>query len=215
MELPFSQSEFLEVFAAYNTAIWPLQIAATVLGLLAIALVFAASSWSDRVISTVLALLWGMTGVGYQWLYFREINPAASPFGALFVLAASVFLIEGTLRDRIRFRPRAGITGWLAALLIGYAIAVYPATGLLITHPYPQTPLFGVAPCPTTIFTLGMLLLARHPRPFLLAALPIVWSLIGTSAALLLDVPQDVVLIAAAATWLFYHPKSSAGDFRA
>ncbi len=208
MELPFSQTQFLEVFAAYNAAIWPLQIATLLLGVLAIVLVFSACRWSDRIISAVLALLWALMGIGYHWLYFSTVNPAAWIFGGLFMLAASVFLIEGTIRDSIRFRPRTGISGWVATVLIVYGIAVYPATSLLVTHPYPQTPLFGVAPCPTTIFTLGMLLLAKHPTPFFLAALPIIWSLIGASAAILLDVPQDLALIVAAAAWFACHPPS-------
>ena len=74
--------------------------------------------------------------------------------------------------------------------------------GLMATHPYPETPLFGVAPCPTTIFTLGLLLLASHPRPMLLAAVPILWAAIGGSAAVLINVPQDWGLLVAGLIWL-------------
>jgi uncharacterized membrane protein YjjB (DUF3815 family) len=60
-----------------------------------------------------------------------------------------------------------------------------------------MTPLFGVAPCPTTIFTLGMLLLSN--ASWRLFAIPLVWSIIGGSAAVLLGVPQDYGLILAGA----------------
>ena len=56
-----------------------------------------------------------------------------------------------------------------------------------------MTPVFGVAPCPTTIFTLGMLLPSNAAWP--LFVIPLVWSVIGGSAAVLLVVPQDYGLI--------------------
>jgi Family of unknown function (DUF6064) len=53
-------------------------------------------------------------------------------------------------------------------------------------------PTFGL-PCPTTIFTAGLLLLAtRHSR--VLAIVPIVWSVIGGSPAFLLGVSADYAL---------------------
>jgi len=143
-----------------------------------------------------------MMAIGYHWAFFSAINDAAYVFGALFLLAALVFLIEGVVRDRMDFEILPGLRGWVAALLLAYAFAVYPMLGLLLTHPYPETPLFGVAPCPTTIFTLGLLLLVRHPRPWILAAIPVLWSVIGGSAAFILDVPQDLGLIAAAVLWI-------------
>ncbi len=200
--LPFSRTEFLQVFAAYNAVIWPMQFVAAGLGLLAVVLLFRRPKWADRGIATVLCTLWLAMAIGYHWTYFSAINNAAYAFGALFALAALVFLVEGVIRGRMEFAITAGIRAWLATVLVAYSFVVYPLLGLLATHPYPETPLFGVAPCPTTIFTLGLLLLARHPRPWVLALVPLLWSVIGGSAAFLLDVPQDFGLIAAAILWV-------------
>ena len=41
-----------------------------------------------------------------------------------------------------------------------------------------KAPLFGMAPCPTAIFTIGMLLLAHCRLVVWLAVIPIVWSLV-------------------------------------
>jgi hypothetical protein len=57
---------------------------------------------------------------------------------------------------------------------------------------------FGVTPCPTTIFTWGMLLLVQGRTPLHLTAIPLLWSLIGGSAAWLLAVPEDASLPLAA-----------------
>jgi hypothetical protein len=200
--LPFSRTEFLQVFAAYNTAIWPLQFVAAGLGLFAVTLLLWRPKWADGAIAAVLCTFWLAMAIGYHWTYFSAINDAAYVFGALFALAALVFLVEGVIRGRMSFAIIPGFRAWLAIVLVAYSFVVYPLVGLLVTHPYPETPLFGAAPCPTIIFTLGLLLLVRHPRPWVPALIPLLWSVIGGSAAFLLDVPQDLGLLAAAILWL-------------
>lgn len=202
MKLPFAQAEFLQVFADYNTSIWPLQPFAAALGVVAVLLVFPRKAWADRSIAAILASFWLLTGIGYHWSYFADINPAAYLFGGLFVIAALIFLVEGTVRNRIRFEFSPDRCGWSAAALVAYALVIYPAAGLFALHPYPETPLFGVAPCPTTIFTLGLLLIAKHPRPALLGAVPVLWAATGGMAAVVLHIPQDWGLLVAGALWL-------------
>lgn len=202
MQLPFSRLEFLQVFVEYNQSIWPLQIIAAALGVLALMLLFVHEAWADRTIAGILVVLWTIMAVGYHWLFFSTINSAAILFGGLFLVAALTFLVEGVVRNRVRFRMLRDLRGWLALVLLGYSLIVYPIVGLVATHPYPETPLFGVVPCPTTIFTLGLLVLASHPRPILLAAVPILWAAIGGSAAILLNVPQDWGLFIAGLIWV-------------
>jgi hypothetical protein len=202
MELPFSRLEFFHVFATYNEHIWPAQTFAAGLGVVAVVLLFSGKNWASRIITTILAIFWTLTGVGYHWLFFSEISRAAILFGGLFLVAALIFFVEGTVRDRVRFGVSWNFQGWAAFVLVLYSLAMYPVLGLIATHPYPETPLFGVAPCPTTIFTLGLLVIASHPRPLLLAAVPVLWAVIGGSAACLLGVPQDWGLIVAALIWL-------------
>jgi hypothetical protein len=67
--------------------------------------------------------------------------------------------------------------------------------GILSGHGWPQVPMFGVTPCPVTLFTFGLLLMTRSPVSGWLLAIPFLWSLIGGSAAIALSVPQDWVLL--------------------
>lgn len=150
----------------------------------------------------ILYAFWSMMAIGYHWSFFAEINRAAYLFEGLFLLAAAIFFVEGIVRTRVRFAIVPGTRTWLAAVLIVYSFVVYPIVSLFVTHPYPESPLFGVAPCPTTIFTLGILLVSQHPHPLLLAVFPLVWSVIGGSAAILLGVPQDWGLFVAALIWI-------------
>jgi uncharacterized protein DUF6064 len=57
--------------------------------------------------------------------------------------------------------------------------------------------------CPTTILTIGLLMAAR-PMPVVTAIIPIIWSLIGGSAAILFGVSADLMLLVAGAG-LFIH----------
>jgi hypothetical protein len=82
--------------------------------------------------------------------------------------------------------------------LVLYAAVIYELLGYVSGHGLMNGPLFGIAPCPTTIFTIGLLLMASGRLTLWLSIIPIAWALIGTSAALFLGVPEDLGLAAAA-----------------
>lgn len=198
MELPFSTDQFLEVFRSYNLAIWPAQIIAYLLGIAAIALALRHTAQAGRLIMAMLAAFWLWMGAAYHLAFFSAINPAAYVFGGLFILQGLLFLAAGLWRPNLSFRYRKDAYGLAGALLILYALAIYPALGVLFGHGYPYAPLFGVAPCPTAIFTFGLLLWTEGRVPLWLLVIPTVWALIGTTAALRLGVPEDVGLLVAA-----------------
>ena len=191
--LPFTRDQFFDVFAAYNRAVWPAQVLAGVLGLTLLALLLRPSRGADRFIAAGLAVLWAWTGIVYHGLYFARINPAALLFAALFVLQAAA-LCHAALRGGLHFgtsRTAAAALGWA---LLGYALLAYPLLGLWSGQRYPALPMFGITPCPLTIFTLGLLALTRGRVAWWLLAIPLGWSLVGGSAAWLLSVPEDWLL---------------------
>ena len=197
MILPFTVSQFLEVFERYNQVIWPAQIVAYLTGLGLIALIVARSHYAGRIGAAVLAAMWLANGVGYHLGYFSEINRAALAFGGFFILQAVLIAWLGIVERRLEFALRADATSWVAGALILYAMLLYPLLGHVLGHVYPAAPAFGVAPCPTTIFTLGVLLLARPSAPIWLFLIPLAWSAVGGSAAFLLGVREDLGLIIA------------------
>ena len=92
---------------------------------------------------------------------------------------------------------RRSPTAWVGVVLLAYALLVYPMLGQLGDHPYPDSPSFGL-PCPTTIFTFGLLLLTTERVPRHLFAIPLLWAAIGSTAAVLFGVWEDVGLGVAA-----------------
>lgn len=197
--LPFTVEQFIGVFASYNKAIWPAQILAYFIGGLAVALVFRKAKRSDQIIAGVLAAMWAWTGIVYHLTFFTAINKMAYGFGALFVVQAAAMVYSGVYQGRIAFNFNAGPAGWTGVAFVFYAAALYPLLGLATGHAPSELPMFGVTPCPVTIFTFGMLLLTGQPVPRLLLVIPVIWSLVGGSAAILLGVPQDWLLLVSGA----------------
>lgn len=195
--LPFTPAEFFDVFGSYNHAVWPLQIVAYGLGLVALGSLFWPSQAGDRVISAILAAMWLWNGIAYHWVFFSAINPLAFFFGAAFVIQGLIYLFEGVLRRRLNFGIARDLRSFVGIAFLIYATVLYPIIGYLLEHSYPRTPTFGITPCPLAIFTFGFLLFLRGRTRWWQHAIAIAWSVVGGSAAFLLDVPQDLVLLIA------------------
>jgi Family of unknown function (DUF6064) len=193
--LPFSREQFLAVFVSYNQSIWPVQVLAYLIGIVAVMLLFRPGAATDRLVGSILAVFWIWTGIVYHCLFFSEINKAAYLFGALFVAQGFCLAIAGMLQRRPRFGFRRSPRQWIGIAFVVYATVAYPMIGALAGHAYVELPMFGVTPCPVTIFTFGVLLLATNPVPRLVFVIPFAWSLIGGSAPVLLSIPQDWLLL--------------------
>jgi hypothetical protein len=197
VSLPFTTDQFFGVFVRYNQSVWPAQIALNAIALTCIGLAFLKGVAAGRWIAALLAVLWVWVGVAYHFAFFSGINPAAWVFGGVSFAGGLVFLWLGTLKRALRFSPAGGWRGAVGGLLLVYALLAYPLLGYVAGHRYPAAPTFGV-PCPTTIFTLGLLLFASRPVPRLVFLVPILWAAVGSFAAFSLGVVEDFGLLAAA-----------------
>jgi hypothetical protein len=192
--LPFTSHQFFGVFTDYNQT-FLVVIAALWLGSVAALVVTVRDpARHSRTLSLFFAALWLWNAVAYHALFFTRINPAAWIFAALFALQALLFL-QAAARSHVEYLSAAGWRRTAGFGLAVYALA-YPFLTMAFGHRYPATPTFGV-PCPTAILTIGALLTIRRPIPLVLAVIPILWSFVGGSAAVLLGVPTDYVLLAA------------------
>lgn len=215
MQLPFTPEQFFDVFRQYNEAVWPAQIALNLLALAALIPVLSPRIAGGRLTAAILALLWAWTGIAYHWVFFSSINKAAWGFGAVFLLGGIAFLWTGVVNGRLGFGARQGIPRLLGWVLIGYALVVYPLLTSRLGHPYPGLPTFGL-PCPTTIYSIGLMCFLVTPVPRHVFVAPLIWSLIGSQAAFLLDVYADLGLLMAGlvAVYLMLAAKRSAPVLR-
>ena len=197
MNLPFSTEQFLDVFSNYNESIFPLQILFFLLALVAVFLLMRPSGSSGVIISSILAFLWLWMGSVYHIIFFSVINKAAFAFGGLFIMQSILFLYFGVFRNDLSFRIGRDFNSLLGMLLIVYSLVIYPVLGYFLGHVYPSSPTFGL-PCPTTIFTFGILLMNVKKWNIVLLIIPFLWSVIGLSAAIQLNMYEDIGLIVSA-----------------
>jgi hypothetical protein len=191
MQLPFTREQFFDLFVAYNETLWPAAAALWIASAAIVAVRLTARRPHDRWISALLVWHWAWSALAYHAALFTRINPAAWLFAALFLGQAMLLFHVGVVQRRLSFAPWGNAWAPLAWALIAYSLA-YPAINAIDHLSLLRIPTFGV-PCPTTIFTAGVLMLAT-PGSWRLAAVPVIWSAIGGSAAFLLGVGADVAL---------------------
>ena len=209
MPLPFTKEQFFDLFAAYNEALWPAAAALWIASAAICALRLSTARPGDRWISALLAGHWAWSALAYHAAYFTRINPAAWLFAALFLGQAVLFVRVGVMQRRVSFAPWSNAWAPLAWSLIAYAL-LYPAINAIEYLELSRIPTFGV-PCPTTIFTAGVLMLATR-RSWRLAAVPVIWSAIGGSAAFLLRVHADLALPVAGVALAIFSARRTAPE---
>jgi hypothetical protein len=191
MQLPFTTEQFFDLFVAYNDALWPAVVALWIASTVVVALRLSARDQHDRWVSALLVGHWTWSALAYHVAFLTRINPAAWLFAALFVAQAVLLFRVGVVQRRLSFAPWGSAWAPLAWGLIVYALA-YPAINAFGHRSLLRIPTFGL-PCPTTIFTAGVLMLAT-PRCLSLSVVPVIWAAIGGSATFLLGVYADVAL---------------------
>ncbi len=196
MKPPFTLEKFLEVFKNYNEAVFPMQIVFYLISAVAVYLVIKLNGKSDKIISSILAFLWLWMGIVYHIIFFTAINIAAYLFGGLFIIQGILFLVFGVFQHKFSFNFKKNKYGITGISLILFALVIYPVAGYSFGHIYPSSPTFGL-PCPTTIFTFGLLLMNIKKGPLPILIVPFVWSLIGFTAAFQFGMVEDTTLIAA------------------
>lgn len=196
MKLPFTAEQFLHVFTNYNQSIWPMQIFFILLAVICVILIFRNSNYTNTIVTLILAFFWLWMGLVYHIIFFAQINPAAYVFGALFIFESILLLYYGIIRKEIKLFYNKDIYSYSGIVIIIFAIAIYPLIGFSVGHIYPASPTFGL-PCPTTIFTIGILLFNKGKLPVGLIVIPVIWSLIGFTAALKLGIYEDTGLLIA------------------
>jgi hypothetical protein len=195
--LLFSPRTYYRLFERHNAAVWPGHLFTLGLGLVIAGLLRRPTAGQGRLLSAALAILWAWVGWAFIWKRYATINWAAIYLLPLFAVEALLLvwvgLIRGLLSMGVR-RDAAGIVG-LALFILGWAL--YPALAPLLGRGWQQAEAFGVAPDPTVIATLGLLLLVvGRPRWELLAA-PVLWCMVSGATLWAMGSPEAWVLLLA------------------
>jgi Family of unknown function (DUF6064) len=192
--LPFTAEILFSSFEQYNRALWPLPVVAPALALALVLLSLWPVRHGDKTIGALLALAWLWVGLGYFILRFAAFDFVAPAYGTLFVLQGLLLLWTAMVRNKLALRFTGDLFGWCGLALTLAAMLAWPLADGLLSRGWRSLRVVGLAPGPTAILTLGMLLLSAGRTPLHLAIIPLLWTLIAGATAWLLSIPQDLAL---------------------
>src|SRR3954466_5142609 len=202
--LLFSPRVYWRMFELHNAALWPLHVLTLAAGITILLVAWRPTTWARaRWIAFILAIPWIFVGWSFLWNRYTTINWAAAYIATAFAIEGVLLLIV-SLRDGLAF-DRRGLAGWTGYLILGFALAGQPLLAPLQGRGWASSEVFGIAPDPTAMATLGVLLLARGRLLPVLAPIPVLWCLLSGMTLGTRGEPQAwalyVALALAAAAW--------------
>ena len=172
---------FYETWQRYNHTFWPLVIVTYICAIAAIVLSIRKTRYTNPFISAYLAFLWFWSGLVFHLLYLAPTPGGARSYvsGTLFVIQSILMLIYGVFRKELDFKMGMNMYSRVGLMAVVNALIIYPIIGARTGHPFPDGPIFGIAPCPMAMFTFGMFLQTQGRFPIKLIIIPLLWSLTG------------------------------------
>src|SRR5215216_3482129 len=193
--LLFSPHTYYRLFELYNADIWPAQIVAVAFGLAILAL-WRRSRHQGRAVPVIVAALWLWVAWAYLLTRYDTINWAARYFAVAFAIEALLLIWTG-VRKRLLLRAPVDVFGGAGLALFLFALFAQPLIGPLVGRPWGQIEAFGIAPDPTIVGTLGILLAASRPHWGVLV-IPLLWCAISGATLWTMHAPDALVPSAAA-----------------
>lgn len=195
--LLFAPRTYYRLVEGYNAELWPWHVLALAAALTIVALAWRRVRPAGRVIAVALAVAWSVVAWRFHWQRFATINWAATYYAVAFALE-SALLLWAALRGRLHFGGTSRRRRYAGLTLIVTALAVVPFATLASGRPWRQIEVAGLAPDPTAILTLGVLLLAQR-APWSLHVVPVLWCFVAGMTLWTMRAPDAMVPLLAGA----------------
>lgn len=208
MKTPFTTEQFLTVFKDYNHSIFPLQLLVLAMGLFTLYWLIRNKPFSNAFTAGFLSFVWLWAGIVYHIGFFASLNKPAYVFGALFSLQAILILYESFLAKKLVFKYPRGTREYTGIFLVIFGLIIYPLISWAMKGSYDLIIAAGL-PCPTVIATFGFLALTEGKVRNYLYIIPILWSIVGISAALNFGIYQDFMMLIAGIMVIILNRRSS------
>jgi len=191
--LLFSPRTYYRLFELYNIELWPLQLLFLALGAAILLLWRRRSELAGRALAAIIALCWLWVAWAYLSQRYASINWAANYYALAFALEAVLLLWLGVVRGRLTLAPVGSVRQRIGLGLFVFAWLCFPLIGPLLGRSWPQAEIFGMAPDPTALATLGILLLCGVRPLWWLFPIPVAWCLISGATLWAMDSPDFLV----------------------
>ena len=193
--LLFSSSTYFRLFEIYNRAIWPLPLLGLVFAL--VVAVLLVRGRGERIVAAALAACWTWVAIAFLGRRYATINWAAVYFAWAFGLEAALLAWTAVFRKEWRPASRSTTARWGLAILAA-GVVLWPLAAPLWHGGWLRAEIFGVAPDPTAVGTLGALLALDVRRRWRLMVLPASWCAISGATLLAMKSPEAAMGPAAA-----------------
>ncbi len=194
--LLFQPRVYWRLFELHNEALWPLPIAALLLGAVILYLAIRPTSWSGRAIVIMLGIAWIWVAWSFLWGRYATINWAIAYVAPLFALQGLLLIFWPAAA-----RPRAGagqVASPIGLALYLYALFLHPLVAVLAGRPIQAAEVIAMAPDPTAIATLGLVSMAQGRFAWLLLVIPILWCMVSALTLYAMGAPEALIPLAAA-----------------
>ncbi|MBK8120664.1 MAG: hypothetical protein IPK39_16930 [Sulfuritalea sp.] len=159
--LLFSSRTYTRLFELHNQEWWPLPLFALALGAVLFALAWRGGERAGRALLLVLAACWLWVAWAWHAQRYAPINWAAEYFAWAWGVQA-VLLGLVAWQGRFDAAPAAALRRGFGLFLVGAAWVIYPLLAPLLGRGWTPAELFGMAPDPTALATLGVLLTIKQ-----------------------------------------------------
>lgn len=204
METPFTTEQFLKVFKEYNLAVFPFQLIILLIGLFALYAIWSTRPVFRKVIGAFLAFIWLWAGIVYHISFFAALNSPAYLFGTVFIIQGLLLFNETFRSGGFHFHYQNSAKEVFGLFLVVFGLLIYPLISWLMKGS--PTLIISVGlPCPTVITTFGFFALVSGKVRWYLYIIPILWSLVGISAALNFGIYQDFMMLAGGIAVILLH----------
>lgn len=175
--LMFAARTYHRQFALMNREWWPLQLLALAAGAVIVACMLRARPGGARMVFALLGVAWLWVGWAYHLQRYADIHTGAPYFAAAFFLQAG---LHAWMAWKAPARPEMRTPAAAMALgLVLLVLAGYPLLAPMHGRSWWQAEVFGFAPDPTAMLTLGVLSFWRAPWP--LWGIPLLWCALSTA----------------------------------
>ena len=193
--LLFSPRTYYRLFELYNAEIWPAQILTLALGVAILVLLLRhGGAWRGRAVAAILAGCWLWVAWAFHFNRYATINWAATYFAAAFAVEAVLLVWTGAIRGRLLLSPAGRAVDRVGLGIFLFALVVQPLIGPLVGRDWVQVEIFGVAPDPTVVATLGLLLAAPDRVLWTLLVIPLLWCAVGGATLWTMESPDAFVM---------------------
>jgi hypothetical protein len=192
--LMFSPRTYYRLLQRYNGSVWPAHVLTLCLGVMILGLLRSSSLRSGRIISGIMTLLWMCIAV-FLWSRYATINWAVGYITPLFAVEVLLLAWLGVAKARLDYRLSRDAPGALGAALLIFSLGGYPLLASLSGRPWQQGEVFGIAPDPTALGTMGLTILVESYPGWRLAVVPILWLLFSGATLLAMDSTEAYLLL--------------------